>query len=87
MAMIEQSALPFQVQVWVKSTDAPSILGIASWLEMARCVTEQRAREVAECLHIRHKLVRVSELELQGDRFVPFLWFPDQATVEHETRE
>lgn len=83
MAMIEQDALPFQVQIWVQSPGAPTFFGPSSWLEMARCATSDRAKEVAECLHIRYELVRVSEL--QGDLFVPFLWLPDEATVKSET--
>jgi hypothetical protein len=78
---------PFEVSVWVKTDPSkpPSFLGKAFWMEMARCRSLTRATEVAECLHIRHRLVRVSEL--RGDRFIPVRWYPDEATVEQETKQ
>lgn len=79
---------PYMVSLYVRAQiqNHPvlaSILGDAYWVDYARCRTEMRAKEVALCLAIRHRLVRVSQL--QGDRFVPVMWYPDEATVKRET--
>ena len=74
---------PFQVSVWSPPQPALKYMGNSYWLEMCRCQTDWRAKEIAECLSIRHRLVIVSQLD--GDQFVPSFWLPDKATVERET--
>lgn len=62
---------PFMVSIWVTptvETDKPTFFDKPHWMELARCQSDFRARDVAQALAILHKRVQVSRL--QGDRFV-----------------
>src|SRR5579859_5313210 len=78
---------PFMVSIWVKPTVEPgtrTFFDKPYWMEMARCQSDMRATEVAQCLSIRHRLVQVSQL--QGDRFVQIKAYPDDEAVKRETQ-
>ncbi len=80
---------PFLVSTWVTPTgNGKALFDRPYWMEMARCQSEMRANEVAECLAIRNRLVQVSRLHVDhtaGSRFVPVRYLPDEATVKRET--
>lgn len=82
---MDMNEYPFEVSTWVKTDQSlpPSFVGKPFWIEMARCQSDTRAKEIAECLHTRHRLVRVSQWK--GNQFVPLAWYPDRETVERET--
>src|SRR6266566_8395793 len=75
----------YQVVVWQPGTPGSMILDKASWFEMARCMTEWRAKEVAICLSLRHKYVAVALLDTSSHRFENYLYYPDEATVKQAT--
>jgi len=75
----------YQVVVWQPGTPGSMILDKPSWLEMARCQTEWRAKEVAICLSLRHKYVAVALLNSHEHRFENYLYYPDEATVKQAT--
>ncbi|HVB61246.1 MAG TPA: hypothetical protein VNE61_08660 [Ktedonobacteraceae bacterium] len=75
---------PYMVSVWVTPTsEGKTFFDRPYWMEMARCQSEMRAGEVADCLALRNRLVQVAKL--QGDRFVAVRLLPDEATVKRET--
>jgi hypothetical protein len=71
---------PYQVSIWTPGNDNPkSILERGAWVEYARCITKERANEVALSLSIRHpKGVQVAELvrDERGARFVGYKFLP-----------
>jgi hypothetical protein len=84
---------PFLVSTWVtpkRSGETLTFFERPYWFEMARCQSEMRANEVAECLAIRNRFVQVSRLQhdpIKGSRFVPVRYLPDEETVRRETKQ
>lgn len=76
---------PYQVVVWQPATSGSLLFDKPCWVEMARCVTEYKAKEVALCLSIRHKYVAVAQLDQDTHRFINYLYFPDEETVKRAT--
>ncbi|MDQ6660197.1 MAG: hypothetical protein M3Z24_04440 [Chloroflexota bacterium] len=77
---MEHEAYPYQVSIWVEPIKGSWLIDKPYWMEMCRCITENRARDIAECVLIRHRLVQVARL--QGDHFEPIAWYPDKETVQ-----
>lgn len=81
--MTEQETHPYQVCVWISGNNNPkSIFEHGYWQEMARCITKDRAQEVALCLSLRHPQgVQVAELvsDEDGARFV---FMPEEAVCD-----
>lgn len=75
---------PFQVSIWIPGNNNPkSIFERGYWQEMARCVTKDRAHEVALCLSLRHHDgVQVAELmsDERGARFVGYKFIPESSS-------
>jgi len=80
---------PFLVSVWVTpKPPAQAPFDRPYWMEMARCQSEMRATEVADCLAIRNRLVQLSKLQasaVEGIWWAPVRHWPDEETVKRET--
>ncbi|HZU03987.1 MAG TPA: hypothetical protein VFA10_30270 [Ktedonobacteraceae bacterium] len=80
---MNQETHPFQVSIWIPGNEKPkSIFEKGHWMEMARCITKERAKEVALCLSIRHSQgVQAAELvsDERGTRFVGYKYIPESA--------
>lgn len=74
---------PFQVSIWIPGNSNPkSIFERGYWCEMARCVTPDRANEVALCLSLRYPSgVQVAELtsDDHGARFIGYKFIPESS--------
>lgn len=81
--MNDQGTHPFQVSVWIPGNGkTSSLFEHGYWQEMARCITKDRAEEVALCLALRHPGgVQVAELvsDEHGARFVGYKYLPASA--------
>lgn len=81
--MNDQETHPYQVLIWLPGNSNPkSLFEHGTWVEYARCITSERANEVALCLSIRHPSgVQVAELvgNNHGARFVGFKFLPESA--------
>lgn len=85
--MHDHRSHPFQVVVWQEASPGTLLFDKACWIEYARCVTEFRAKEVALCLSLRHKIVAVAKLNEDATRFVNYLYFPDEEVVRQATEK
>lgn len=79
---MDQETHSYQVSVWTTGNDKPnSIFEKGFWMEMCRCITKNRAEEIALCLSLRHAAVCVSHLVNgeDGARWVPYKFIPETA--------
>ena len=74
---------PFMVRELSYGIAGSLLIGTPEWRETCRCRTEAKAETVARALS--HPWYPVQVLKLHEDehgrgQFLPYLWFPDEAT-------
>lgn len=77
---MDQETHPYQVSVWIPGNDNPkSIFERSLWVEMARCITDKRAEEIAQLLSLHYSSgVQVAKIDETG-QIVGYKYIPDSA--------
>ena len=76
---------PFQISVWQPALPGSRLSREGYWKEMGRATTEDKAREVALCMGLRHPAVALARL--QGGQWANMAYYPSEDSARQYVRE